>query len=130
MQPLLNHMVISHLMDFLKDTTTKWIAPGLSRDPMEKSLKSHLHLLMYSLTWNILLACKRPHGKITEIRFVAFCIETNTIYFVCNKCSSIVLHIISQPHYYKQTNKQTVSLIVLYRISCWIIFQMGFPHNL
>ena len=83
---LLNHMVILHPLDFHKDTTTTWIAPGSSRDPMEKSLKSDLHLLMQSLTWVILLAGKRPHGKITEIGFVDFCIETDTVYCVCNKC--------------------------------------------
>ena len=68
---LLNHMVILHLMDFLKDTTTTWIAPGSSRDPMEKSLKSDLHLLTLKLTLLILFARKRPNGKDIVLKFVA-----------------------------------------------------------
>ena len=67
-------------MDFPKDTTTTWIAPGSSRDRLEKSLRSDLHFLMYSLTWVISFAGKRPHGEITEIKFVAFCIENDAMY--------------------------------------------------
>ena len=70
-------------MDFHKDITTTWIAPGSSRDPMEKSLKLYLHLLTLDLTWLILFARKRHHGKITEIKFIAFYIWPNNIYLIC-----------------------------------------------
>ena len=59
-------------MDFHKDITTTWIAPGSSRDPMEKSLKSDLHLLMLNLTGIIMFAGKRSNGEIIELQFVAF----------------------------------------------------------
>ena len=72
MQPLLNRMVILHPLDFHKDTTTTWIAPGSSRDPMEKSLKSDLHLLTLVLTSIILFAGKKPNGKDIVLKFGAF----------------------------------------------------------
>ena len=59
-------------MDFHKDITTTWIAPGSSIDPMEKSLKSDLHLLMLNLTGIIMFAGKRSNGEIIELQFVAF----------------------------------------------------------
>ena len=46
-------------MDFHKDITTTWIAPGSSIDPMEKSLKSDLYLLMLNLTGIIMFAGKK-----------------------------------------------------------------------
>ena len=82
----------SHPMDFHKDITTTWIAPGSSKEAMEKSLKSDLHLLTLNLTCLILFARKRPHGEITEIKSVAFYIESDTTYFACKYVTSIVLH--------------------------------------
>ena len=73
----------SHPMDFHKDITTTWIAPGSFRDPMEMSLKSVLHHLMYNLTLLFLFAGMKPHGKITDMIFVDLCIEPDTFYFVC-----------------------------------------------
>ena len=79
-------------MDFHKDIITTWIAPGSSRDPMEKSLKLDLHLLMLNLTWIIISASKRSNGEIIELEFVAFHMWPNTIYLIYKYVFSIVLH--------------------------------------
>ena len=62
----------SHPMDFPKDITTIWIAPGSSKEAMEKSLKSDLCLLTLDLTCLILFARKEPNGKDIVLKFVAF----------------------------------------------------------
>jgi hypothetical protein len=97
-----------YLMDFHKDITTTWIAPGSFRDPMKMSLKSVLHHSMYNLTLVILIAgnicfikIRSKHSndtllsllrifmkqmlrdymeKITDMRFAGYCIEIYSFY--------------------------------------------------
>ena len=87
MPHLLNRMVILQPLDFHKDITTIWIAPGSSRYPMEKSLKSELHLLTFNLTCLILFARKEPNGNDIVLKFVAFNILTK--YHSFNLCMTL-----------------------------------------
>ena len=116
MQPLLNHMVLLHLLDFHKDTTTRCIAPGSSWDPMEKSLKSDLYLLMLNLTL-IKFARKRPHRDIIEIWLVAFHIWPNIFCLIC-EVFLIILH-----------RDSTINFVSYFRYDSLTVYDGGFLNS-